>query len=308
MAQPIEVSVIIPTYNRRDLLPQALDSVIAQTRQADEVIVIDDGSRDGTGDMLEERYRPQLGERLRYVWQANTGVSGARNHGMRLARGRYFALLDSDDVWLPEKTARQVDWLQARPDYGMCLCDVARVDETGRPIDVFHRRDVIAEDGWILRWVLHNPSLVPASVMMRREVFDDVGGFDESLRTAEDIDYHLRIARRWPIGVVAEPLVRAMRGHEGLSATSSTYDDYVAVMERAVRDAAGAVDDAERHHALASAYIRNARGMLLRGRWRDGARLAARAWATSPHAQVRRGVLALVPFAARRAVRSAMPG
>ncbi|HJW46532.1 MAG TPA: hypothetical protein VJ484_08580, partial [Lysobacter sp.] len=112
----------------------------------------------------------------------------------------------------------------------------------------------------------------------------------------------------WRIGVVDEVLVRAMRGHEGLSATSSTYDDYVAVMERAVQDAAGLVDDGERHHALAAAYVRNARGMLLRGRWRDAAQLAARAWRTSTRAEVRRGVLALIPFGMRRAVRGMLPG
>lgn len=300
--------MIIPTYNRRDLLAQALDSVLAQTRPADEVIVIDDGSTDGTDAMLRERYAERLGERLRYIWQANSGVSAARNHGMRLARGRYLALLDSDDAWLPDKTARQVDWLQAHPDFGMCLCNVARVDEAQRVLDVFHRRDVIVEDGWVLRWILHNPSLVPASVLMRREVFDDVGGFDERLRTAEDIDYHLRIARSWKIGVVAETLVHAMRGHDGLSAAASTYDDYVAVMERAVRDAAGVVDDGERHHALAAAYVRNARGMLMRNRWRDGAGLAAKAWRTSARGDVRRDVLGLVAFGLRRAVRSALPG
>ena len=295
--------MIIPTYNRCELLPRALESVLAQTHAVDEIIVVDDGSTDGTGKMLRKRFAGLLGGCLRYVWQPNAGVSGARNHGLRLARGRYLAFLDSDDVWLPEKTARQLAWLEDHPGFGMVLCDVARIDGALRDIDVFHRRDALPEDGWNLGAVLHNPSLVPASVMMRRAVLDNVGGFDESLRTAEDIDYHLRIARHWRIGVVEEVLVQAMRGHEGLSATASTYDDYVAVMERAVRDATGLVADGDRHCALAAAYVRNARGMLLRDRWRDAAQLAARAWCTSRHPHVLRGMLGLIPFGMRRAVR-----
>lgn len=283
---------------------RAIDTVLAQTRVVDEIIVVDDGSTDGTGEHLAARY----GDRIRYVWQANAGVSAARNHGMRLARGRYLALLDSDDEWLPEKTARQVAWLEAHPDAGMVLCDVERVDSEGRLIDVFRRREVIREDGRVLRWVIHNPALAPASAILRREVFEDVGGFDESLRTAEDIDFHLRIAQRWPIGVVEQSLVRAMRGHDGLSAEASTYDDYVRVVERAVRAARGEVADEELDRALAGTYARNARGMLIRGRWRDGWRLARAAWRLTRDPAIRRELLRLAPFAARRAVRRLLPG
>ena len=300
MTQPFLVSAIIPTYNRSAVLPRALESVLAQTRQPDEVIVVDDGSTDGTGDMLRERFAKRFGDRLRYAWQPNAGVSAARNHGMRLARGDFFAFLDSDDTWLPDKTQRQADWLTRHPDHGMVLWDVERTDDALCRIDVFHRRDVIPADGWVLRWLLPNPSLAPVSAMMRREVFEDVGGFDEHLRTAEDIEYHLRIAARWRIGLVDEILASAVRGHHGLSATSSTYDDYVAVMERAVERARGTVADAERLHALGVAYVRNARGMLIRWRWRDAMGLASKAWRTSSHPDVRRGVAALVPFAVRR--------
>lgn len=303
MAPVVEVSAIIPTYNRRELVVRAIDTVLAQTRPVDEIVVVDDGSSDGTGDTLRARY----GERIRYVWQANAGVSAARNHGMRIARGRYFALLDSDDEWLPEKTERQVALLEARPELGMVLCDVQRVDASGAPIDILRRRDTIREDGPALRWVIHNPALAPCSAMLRREVFDDVGGFDESLRTAEDIDFHLRVARRWPIGVVEAPLVRAMRGHDGLSAESSTYDDYVRVVERAIGDARGLVDDAELDRALASTYARNARGMLIRGRWSDALRLARDAWRLTPDAGVRNELRQLAPFAARRALRRLLP-
>ena len=294
---PVEVSAIIPTYNRRELVQRAIDSVLAQTRRIDEIIVIDDGSTDGTGDALRARY----GERIRYHWQANAGVSAARNAGMAIARGRYFALLDSDDAWRAEKTARQVAWLDAHPDFGMVLCDVVRVDADRKPYDVFHRREVLPEDGWVLQRLLLNPSLVPASTMMRREVFATCGGFDPSLRTAEDLDFHLRVARRWQIGVIEAELVEAMRGHQdGLSGEATTYDDYVKVVERAIADAEGLVDDSVRHEAMALTYLRNARGMLMRRRWRDARKLWLAGWRLAPNTSTRNSALALLPFAAKR--------
>lgn len=296
--------MIIPTYNRRDLLPRALDSVLAQTMPVDEIIVIDDGSTDGTDDMLRARY----GDRVRYVWQANAGVSAARNHGLRLAQGRYLALLDSDDLWLPTKTELQVAFLDTHPDFGMVVCDVERVDSDYRHIDVFRRRDTLREDGWVLRWVLHNPALAPASVLMRREVVEQLGGFDEGLRTAEDLEFHLRVARHWKIGVVEQALVRAMRGHDGLSAADSTYDDYVRVLEAAVAGARGSVDDRELDEALAGTYARNARGMLIRGRWKEGATLARRAWRLTRDADLRGQIKALVPFGIKRLLRGLVPG
>ena len=272
-------------------------SVLAQTRPVEEIIVVDDGSTDGSGDALHAEF----GDRVITVRQANAGVSAARNRGMALARGRYLALLDSDDEWLPEKTARQVAFLEAHPDFGMVLCDVERIDADRRTIDFLGRRAILPEDGWVLPRVLANPALAPVSAMFRREVFEDVGGFDESLRTAEDLDFHLRIARRWPIGVVDAPLARAIRGHDGLSALAQTYDDYTRVIERAVEGAAGIVSDDERARALAAAYLRNARGMLFADRWRDAWHWGAKAWRTSAHPAVRADARAVARLALRRA-------
>lgn len=298
MAREILVSAIIPTYNRRELVQRAIDSVLAQDVGVDEVIVVDDGSTDGTAEALRARY----GERITCLRQANAGVSAARNAGMAAARGEFLALLDSDDLWMPDKTRRQLALFEADPTLGMVLCDVDRVDADGAYYDTFHRREVIAQDGWAFAPLLRNPSLVPASAMLRREVFETVGGFDTTLRTAEDIDFHLRVARRWRIGVVEASLVKAMRGHDGLSAESSTYDDYVRVVERAVAEArtTGDVDDRLLREALAITYTRNARGMVLRSRWKDAWRLARQAWGAAPTGAERRAVLALAPFAARR--------
>lgn len=281
-------------------MQRAIDSALAQTHPVDEIVVVDDGSTDGTESALHARYGALMGTRIVYHRQENAGVSAARNAGMAIARGRYFALLDSDDLWRPEKTARQLEWLEAHPDFGMVLCDVVRVDADGRPYDVFRRRDVLIEDGWVLRWLLLNPSLVPASIMFRRDVFERCGGFDVALRTAEDIDFHLRVARSWKIGVIEAELVEAMRGHDGLSAEASTYDDYVKVVERAVAAAGDSVDATAKREALAITYARNARGMLIRKRWRDAWRLWRASLRQAPDAVTRRQAWALLPFAAKR--------
>lgn len=290
------VSAIIPTYNRRELVVHAVGTVLAQTMPVAEIIVVDDGSTDGTEAALREAF----GDRIVYVRQANAGVSAARNRGLALARGRYLALLDSDDEWLPEKTARQVEWLEAHPDFGMVLCDVARTDADRRPVDRLERRRLTPEDGWVLKWALLEPALAPVSALFRREVFERTGGFDESLRTAEDLDFHLRVARDWKIGVVDAVLATAMRGHDGLSALAQTYEDYATVIERAAAAAGDRVSAQDRGRALAAAYLRSARGTLYAGRWREALRYARRAWRATDDRALRRQTLALLPLAARR--------
>ncbi len=290
----IGISVVIPTFNRRILVERAIRSVLAQTQPVDEIIVVDDGSTDGTADSL----RSAFGERIRYVWQENRGVSSARNRGLLLAGGRYITLLDSDDEWMPEKTRVQWEWMEAHPGIGMVVCDVIRRFADGST-EVFHRRAMLPVDGRILEHVLLEPTLVPASVMMRREVVQQVGGFDETLATAEDLDYHIRMAAHTGIGVIEQPLVQALRGHDGLSSLPRTYADYVRVIERAVTTHAAVVPAAVRRRALVRAYTRGARGSLLLGRRLDAWRLVRKAWATDSSLSTRRAILSLAPLALR---------
>jgi glycosyltransferase involved in cell wall biosynthesis len=267
------VSTVIPTFNRRTLVCRAIDSALAQTYSAQEIIVIDDGSTDGTEFALSERY----GEKIRYLKQANAGVSRARNHGMSLARGAFIALLDSDDEWQGDKLDRQVAFLQSRPDYGMVLTDVQRVDSERRPIDRFYRREVIEHDGDVLTQILANPALVPASVLMRREVWEQLGGFDETLRTAEDIEFHLRVAANYSVGVIAEPLTIAMRGHAGLSEDSGSESDYVHVVEQFIARHAGRIPRPVIRGALFATYARNGRSAILSRRFGRGIGYGAKA-------------------------------
>jgi glycosyltransferase involved in cell wall biosynthesis len=294
MPGAVGVSAIIPTWNRRELVQRAVRSVLAQTEPVDEIIVVDDGSTDGTGEALAAAF----GDRITYVRQANAGVSAARNRGLALARGRLLALLDSDDEWLPEKTRLQREFLDAHPGFGLVLCDVQRVGLDGTPQDVLRRRDQLPEDGRILRHVLREPALVPASAMVTREAYAAIGGFDEALATGEDLDWHLRIAARFPIGVVQQPLVRAVRGHDGLSALARTWDDYRRVMERSIEAARTTLDARSCDEALALASLRLARGMIFSSRWGEAVAMARRAWRLDP--ALRGQVAGLAPLAARR--------
>lgn len=257
---------------------------------------MDDGSTDSTCDTL----RRVFGSRLRLERKPNGGVSSARNHGLRLARGKYIAFIDSDDEWLPNKNRIQIEWLEAHPDFGQVLCDVVRVDSAGHPIDVFRRRDFIPEDGLVLKWVLAKPNWVPSSAVIRREVYEQVGEFDETLMTGEDLDFNLRIARSWKIGIVSESLVRARRNHDGLSRLKRTLDDYLRVIEGAANSAGDIISTEDKSRALARAYAMAARERVYSGEWASAWAMWHKAWAMEPDCLHRLKTMELIPLAVRR--------
>ncbi|MCX5746283.1 MAG: glycosyltransferase family A protein [Proteobacteria bacterium] len=266
------MSAIIPTYNRRDDVVLAVRSALAQSYPADalEVIVVDDGSTDGTDEVLARTF----GDQIRSLRKVNGGASSARNHGVAAAQGSYLAFLDSDDEWLPTKIAKQVAYLEHAVGYGMVVTDVEHMRPDRVGVGVYHRRQQLPEDGHVLRHVVRNPALTPASAMVTRAAYDDVGGFDERLRTAEDLDFHLRLAARWPIGVIEETLTRAMRDHDGLSTLGRTYQDYLEVIERFLEEHGDLLTARDRNEALLEAYLRNARGLLWDGAIVDAIRVA----------------------------------
>ncbi len=255
------VSTIIPTYNRADKIGAAVQSALEQTWPHQETIVVDDGSTDDTSAVLARLRAPGV----RVLRKANGGVSSARNFGVAHARGDLIAFLDSDDVWRPDKLAKQVGFFAAHPGFALVLTDVEKVDEQGRPLGIFKRRDVIPHDGDVLPFVLRDPRLVPPSIMITRAAWDDVGGFDTGLATGEDLDFHLRVALRHRIGVVEEPLVRCARGHDGLSTMGGSHRAYVRVMERFLREAGEAVDAPMRREVLLNTYLRNLPGLAVQG-------------------------------------------
>jgi glycosyltransferase involved in cell wall biosynthesis len=200
----ISVAVIIPSYNRAELLCRAIDSVLAQTYAAAEIIVVDDGSNDQTGALIP-RYYPQV----RYLYQPNRGVSAARNRGIAHARSPWLALLDSDDVWLPQKLERQLSTLPQ--DYFISHTDEIWI-RRGKRVNPMKKH--AKAGGWIYRHCLPICAISPSAVVIHRSVFEQVGHFDENLPACEDYDLWLRICARYPVYYLDEPLLLKYGGHD----------------------------------------------------------------------------------------------
>jgi len=223
------VSVIIPTYNRWPLVREAIESVLAQSYRSFELIVVDDGSTDGMASKLAS-----FGTDLRVIRQSRMGVSAARNRGASIARGRYLAFLDSDDLWLPEKLAIQTAFMEDHAEIEICQTDEIwlrrglRVNPKAK-----HRKP----SGDIFRRSLDLCLVSPSAVMMTRELFNRSGGFDEDLPVCEDYDLWLRIATKHSIPLIAKALTIKRGGHDDqLSHSLWGIDRYrVAALEKLLR-------------------------------------------------------------------------
>jgi GT2 family glycosyltransferase len=199
------VSVVIPTRDREAFLREAVDSVLAGTFRDFEVIVVDDGSTDGTRGLVE-RY----GDPVRYRRGPGRGVSAARNLGVSLARGRYVAFLDSDDRWEREKLRVQVDWMERHPGIRACQTEEVWIrDGIRRNPGKRHRK----HGGEIFERCLPLCIISPSAVLIERALLEELGGFDETLPVCEDYDLWLRLSLRYPVGLVDEPLVVKRGGH-----------------------------------------------------------------------------------------------
>lgn len=224
------VSVIVPTYNYARFLPRALDSVLAQTYADLEIIVVDDGSTDGTSDVAS----PYAGK-IRYLRKDNGGVSSARNLGIENSRGRLIAFLDADDAWRPEKLARQVAFMEANPGCGMSFTDMSHWVggvETHRSY-LRERSFRHVSSGRIYHRLLEECFVFVPTVMARPECFRVAGLFDTALDNAEDWDMWLRIARNFEVGFLDEPLTMRHAHEAGATTHAGRYHGgRILVLER----------------------------------------------------------------------------
>jgi len=202
----MKISVVIPTYNRCELLQRALRSVFSQNRLPAEVIVVDDGSTDETVAMLNKVF-PQVIT----VHQANGGVSRARNLGIQHASGDWLAFLDSDDEWLPGKLHQQLSALADNLDHKICHTEEQWIRNG---IRVNPAKQYAKKGGWIFSDCLALCAISPSTAMIHRSVFDDIGTFDENLPACEDYDLWLRISAKYPVLLIEEPQIRKHGGHE----------------------------------------------------------------------------------------------
>lgn len=206
------VSIIIPTYNRASFLREAIASVLAQDifQRPDsdvefEILIIDDGSTDSTEEMALS-----FGQRVAYHYFPHRGVSAARNAGLRLARGEHIAFLDSDDLWLKEKIAIQLSYFKAFPEARVCSTEEIWL-RNGRRLNprLKHRKS----SGWIFDRVLTLCLVSLSSSLFHRQVFEEIGGFDESLPVCEDYEFGIRLAWRYPVYFIPKPLIIKRGGH-----------------------------------------------------------------------------------------------
>ena len=206
MASHPQISVIIPTYNRAAWVVEAVASALAQTYRDFEVLVVDDGSRDGTLEALA----PFPGQVKTLRTSRRRGVSAARNLGISAARGQWLAFLDSDDLWLPEKLARQMAFLENHQHCLLCQTEETWVRHGVRVNPPLTHRKV---GGRIFLKSLARCMVSPSAVILHRSLLEEHGAFDEDLPAAEDYDLWLRLAWRFEVGLVPEALVIKRGGH-----------------------------------------------------------------------------------------------
>lgn len=254
------VSVVIPTRNRAHYLQECLGSVFAQTYTQYEILVVDDGSTDGTQSLLAPL---EAQGAIRYFRREPAGVSAARNFGVQQSRGQYIAFLDSDDLFEPSKLQKQVSLFEANPHLGFVHCWFTKFNETGE----LGVRDTSVFRGQVYPSMLTEWSVLMAMpcLLVRRDVFLEVGGFDEHMRWAEDLDLWRRIARHYPLDLVPESLVR-VRVHAASTSFDKTHSSqgFVHYMEKALAEDA-ALSPGFRRAAWAKLYTNLAQNLLGEG-------------------------------------------
>ena len=202
----MKISVVIPTFNRISLVARAIDSVLKQSLNPYEIIVVDDGSDDGTSEMIQNKYKS-----IKLIQQQNNGVSAARNNGIKHAKGDWIALLDSDDEWIEKKLENQVDRLIKTPEYDFCHTNEIWIRNGVR---VNQRKKHEKYGGYIFDKCLDICRISPSSVLFRKNILDHVGWFDDQLPVCEDYDLWLRITAEYRILFIDDPLIIKYGGHD----------------------------------------------------------------------------------------------
>ena len=264
----MKVSVIIPAYNYGRFIADALDAVLAQTRRPDEVVIVDDGSTDDTETVvrsyLGDRQGAGRGVAIKYIKQANAGVCAARNRGVAEAVGGLIAFADADDIWHPEKLEKQIAKFDADGRVGLVHCGMREFDsETGETLG--HILVGGEHDVWrnLLLW--DGPAVVGpgGTIVVTRQAFETAGGFDTRQKVGEDWDLCYRIARKFEVRFVAEPLVdyrsHAASAHHNVSEMErgmllfleKAFTENAAEVQQLRRRAYGSV-----HRVLAGSHFR----------------------------------------------------
>lgn len=268
-AGEIQVSVIIPAFNAAGTVERALASVRQQEGVGIEVIVIDDASRDGTAEVVRSAIRP--GENITLLQlPVNSGVSAARNAGIRLARAPYLAFLDADDIWLPGKLSRQVATIAADAAITLVSCNSQQADADGRPLKEGHvnRPPVQGYDAW--KTLLVYNFLPTPTVLTRTALVRELGGFDEQLAVGEDLDLWIKLAVRGKVAVLPEVLINYYDLNNSLMKRHGrqTGDIVQPMLERHISEQADKLSSAEIRHMRGSRSFQMACDLFFSGSYR----------------------------------------
>jgi glycosyltransferase involved in cell wall biosynthesis len=272
------VSIIIPCYNTAQYLGEAIASALAQTFSEFELLIIDDGSTDSTPEIASCFLSDS---RVRYIRQDNMGLSAARNKGIELSQGEFIALLDADDIWDPEKLKSQLDAFDNMPDCGLVFTDYSTFDEYG--IIASEKNSVILETLNLLDFdtlYCRNNFIYPSTVMIRRGLFETVGDFDVTLKSAEDYDMWLRIAKASRLAGIGSRLVRIRQHGSNMSLNiPRMLENEIAVIEK--NRSSVHVRIVRKRHA--KIYYLNADRFVHAGKRLDALRLLARGISLCPY-------------------------
>jgi glycosyltransferase involved in cell wall biosynthesis len=210
------VDIIIPSYNAAKFLPAAIESVLAQTFGDWRIVLVDDGSTDDTAEVVAG-FAERLGERLKYIKKDNGGLPAARNTAIANSSAEFLALLDADDVWLPDRLAESMKSFEGRPQVGLSYGLISRIDQNGVVLDTFAGNARFAE-GRIAPYIYMRKVQLPCPTMtFRRACVDEVGVFDETMRATEDRDLWVRIALRYEVAVVPKVIAYYRSSSESMS-------------------------------------------------------------------------------------------
>lgn len=237
-----QISVIITTHNRQELVQIAIQSVLNQSRQPDEIILIDDGSTDDTEKIIHQTFPS-----VNYIRQSHQGISQARNRGIDQASCNWITFLDSDDEWLPDKLNKQMEKLNEKPEYRICYTNEIWIR---RGVRVNPKKSHQKFGGDIFSKCLPLCIISPSSVIIHRFLFDEYGYFDPSLPVCEDYDLWLRLCAFLPVLYIEEPLIVKYGGHsDQLSRKYWGMDRYrIAALEKIIQNSR--LDDQKRRAAI----------------------------------------------------------
>ncbi len=216
MSSEVKITVVIPTYNRADFLSKTIESVLNQTTKPDEVIVVDDGSTDNTKQILKNYD-------IKYIYQANQGVSVARNTGIQYATNDWICFLDSDDIWEQSKLTKQIDFHKNNSDILISYTDELWI-YNNKIIKQTSKQQKEANPTFLNSIDLCK--IGASTVMVHKTIFDNIGLFDSKLTACEDYDMWLRILRKYKIGYLDEKLVQKIAGHHGQLSFETIGIDY----------------------------------------------------------------------------------